>query len=204
MAAGLVAMVRSAAMARGGAPQTSSRSQQALRFRGVLLLAFGLAEGALLLLAFRVPDITTSLLVFVMVTFVILDALATLFEASSMMWQRRAWALLVCKALVGVAAAIAIVLRVRSHALTTFGWWAVVTGGLEAVEALAFSAQGPWRFIVAGLSIAFGLVVVAGRWETAVLVLMAGLYGVVAGIARLVAARRAASPSQLFGGIPRR
>jgi hypothetical protein len=80
MAAGLAGMVRSAGMARMGAPQTPVRSQRTLAFGSTLLLIFGLAEGAILLLAFRVPDITTSLLIIVLITFVTLDALATLFE----------------------------------------------------------------------------------------------------------------------------
>ena len=44
------------------------------------------------------------------------------------------------------------------------------------------SGQRHWRLVVAGLSIAFGLLVLAGpRRDTAVLVLVAGIYGVVAG-----------------------
>ena len=191
-------------MARMSAPQTSYRnqsyrSQRTLAFRGVLLLIFGLAEGAMLLLAFRVPDITTSLLIIVLTTFVILDALATLFEAARVRSRRAVWALLVCKAAIGLLAAVAIVLRPRSQALPTFAWWALLTGLLEGLEALMVSGQRHWRLVVAGLSIAFGLLVLAGpRRDTAVLVLVAGVYGVVAGSVRLVAARRSASPSPLI------
>jgi uncharacterized membrane protein HdeD (DUF308 family) len=192
-------------MARMSAPQTSYRnqsyrSQRTLAFRGVLLLIFGLAEGAMLLLAFRVPDITTSLLIIVLTTFVILDALATLFEAAGVRSPRPVWTLLlVCKAAIGLLAAVAIVLRPRSQALPTFAWWALLTGLLEGLEALMLGGQRHWRLVVAGLSIAFGLLVLAGpRRETAVLVLVAGVYGVVAGSVRLVAARRSASPSRLI------
>jgi uncharacterized membrane protein HdeD (DUF308 family) len=191
-------------MARMGAPQTSYRnqsyrSQRTLAFRGVLLLIFGLAEGAMLLLAFRVPDITTSLLIIVMTTFVILDALATLFEAAGVRSHRPVLVLLVCKAAIGLVAAVAIVLRPRSQALPTFAWWALLTGLLEGLEALMLGGQRHWRLVVAGLSIAFGLLVLAGpRRDTAVLVLVAGVYGVVAGSVRLVAAGRSASPSPLI------
>jgi Short repeat of unknown function (DUF308) len=200
MAAGLVAMVRSAAMRGGGALHTSSRSQQTLRVRGVLLLAFGLAEGAMLLLAFRVPDITTSLLIIVLVVFVVVDALATLFEIAGVTWPRGAWALLVLKALIGLAAGVALVLRPRSHALTLFAWWAVLTGILEALEAVAFRGQRHWRLVVAGLSVAFGVMVLGGPLrDTADLVLLAGVYGVVAGIVRLATAGHSASPAPVIG-----
>ena len=176
-----------------------SRSQRTLAFRGALLLIFGLAEGAMLLLAFRVPDITTSLLIIVMTTFVILDALATLFEVAGVRSQRPLWALLVCKAALGLLAAVAIALRPRSQALPMLAWWAIGTGLLEGLEALMVSGQRHWRLVVAGLSIAFGLLVLAGpRRDTAVLILMAGIYGVVAGTVRLVTAGRSASPSPLI------
>ncbi len=177
-------------MARIGAPQTSSRSQRTLAFRGALLLILGLAEGAMLLLAFRVPDITTSLLIIVMITFVLVDAVATLFEAGGVRSRGPVWALLVCKAAIGLLAAVAIALRPRSQALPTFAWWALLTGLLEGLEALMLSGPRHWRLVVAGLSIAFGLLVLAGpRRDTAVLVLVAGVYGVVAGSVRLVGAR---------------
>ena len=187
-------------MARMGAPQTPSRSQRTLAFRGALLLIFGLAEGAMLLLAFRVPDITTSLLIIVLITFVTLDALATLFEAAGVRSEHAVWALLVCKAALGLLAAVAIALRPRSHALPMLAWWAIGTGLLEGLEALIVSGQRHWRLVVAGLSIAFGLLVLAGpRRDTAVLVLVAGIYGVVAGTVRLVTAgRSASSPSPLI------
>ena len=61
------------------------------------------------------------------------------------------------------------------------------------------SGQRHWRLVVAGLSIAFGLLVLAGPWrETAVLVLVAGVYGVVAGTVRLLTAGRSASPAPLI------
>ena len=163
------------------------------------MLIFGLAEGAMLLLAFRVPDITTSLLIIVLITFVTLDALATLFEAPGVRSERAVWALLVCKAALGLLAAVAIALRPRSQDLAMLAWWAIGTGLLEGLEALMVSGQRHWRLVVAGLSIAFGLLVLAGpRRDTAVLILMAGIYGVVAGTVRLVTAGRSASPSPLI------
>jgi uncharacterized membrane protein HdeD (DUF308 family) len=73
--------------------------------------------------------------------------------------------------------------------VTLFAWWGALTGILEALEALAFRGQRHWRLVVAGLTIAFGVMVLGGPLrDTAVLVLLAGIYGVVAGIARLATA----------------
>ena len=98
-------------MASAAVSQASSRSQRTLAFRGALLLVFGLVMGAMLVLAFRVPDITTKLMIIVLSAFVIVDGLATLFEAAGVASQRGAWALLVLKALIGFAAGVAIALR---------------------------------------------------------------------------------------------
>ena len=65
------------------------------------------------------PDITTRLMIIVLSAFVIVDGLATLFEAAGVASQRGAWALLVLKALIGFAAGVAIVLRPGSRAVTT-------------------------------------------------------------------------------------
>ena len=166
-----------------------------LAFRGTLLLVFGLVVGAMLLLAFRVPDLTTRLLVIVLSAFVIIDAVATLFEAAGVTSKRGAWALLVLKALIGLAAGVAIAMKSGPRVMTTFAWWALLTGILEGIEALAFRAQRHWRLIVAGLSVLFGLLVLGGSLrDTAVMVLAVGIYGVVAGITRLTTAGQSAPP----------
>ena len=115
-------------MASAAVSQASSRSQRTLAFRGALLLVFGLVMGAMLLLAFRVPDITTKLMIIVLSAFVIVDGLATLFEAAGVASRRGAWALLVLKALIGFAAAVAIVLRPGVRSVTIFAWWASADG----------------------------------------------------------------------------
>ena len=174
-----------------------------LAFRGALLLVFGLVMGAMLLLAFRVPDITTRLMVIVLSAFVIVDGLATLFEAAGVASQRGAWALLVLKALIGFAAGVAIALRPGSRAVTIFAWWALLTGVLEGFEALTFRAQRHWRLIVAGLSVLFGLLVLGGSLrDMAVIVLAGGIYGVVAGITRLTTAGQSAPAGR--PGFPKR
>jgi hypothetical protein len=98
-------------MASAAVFHASSRSQRMLAFRGVWLLVFGLAVGAMLLLALQVPDITTRLLI-VLSVFVIVDVLARLFEAAGVTSQRGAWALLALTALIGLAAWGAIALRI--------------------------------------------------------------------------------------------
>ena len=176
-----------------------------LAFRGALLLVFGLVMGAMLLLAFRTPDITTRLMIIVLSAFVIVDGLATLFEAAGVTSQRGAWALLVLKALIGFAAGVAIALRPGPRAVTIFAWWALLTGVLEGFEALTFRAQRHWRLIVAGLSVLFGLLVLGGSLrDMAVIVLAGGIYGVVAGITRLTTAGQSASPPAGRPGFPKR
>ena len=166
-----------------------------LAFRGTLLLIFGLAMGAMLLLAFRLPDFTTRLLIVVLSAFVIIDSVATLFEAAGVTSRRGAWALLVLKALIGLAAGVTIAMKPGPRAVTIFAWWALLTGIVEAIEALTFRAQRHWRLIVAGLSVLFGLLVLGGSLrDTAVMVLAVGIYGVVAGITRLTTAGQSASP----------
>jgi uncharacterized membrane protein HdeD (DUF308 family) len=182
-------------MASAAVSQAPSRGRRMLAFRGTLLLVFGLVMGAMLLLAFRVPDLTTRLLSIVLSAFVIIDAAATLFEAAGVTSQRGAWALLVLKALIGLVAGVAIAMKSGPRVMTIFAWWALLTGILEGTEALAFRAQRHWRLIVAGLSVLFGLLVLGGSLrDMAVMVLAVGIYGVVAGITRLTTTGQSASP----------
>src|SRR4029453_10026188 len=182
-------------MASAVVSQAPSRSQRMLAFRGTLLLIFGLAMGAMLLLAFRLPDFTTRLLIVVLSAFVIIDSVATLFEAAGVTSRRGAWALLVLKALIGLAAGVTIAMKPGPRAVTIFAWGALLTGIVEAIGALTFRAQRHWRLIVAGLSVLFGLLVLGGSLrDTAVMVLVVGIYGVVAGFTRFATAGGRGAP----------
>ena len=141
----------------------------------------------------------------VLSAFVIVDGLATLFEAAGVASQRGVWALLVLKALLGLVAGVAIALGPGPRAVTIFAWWVLVTGVLEGFEALTFRGQRHWRLIVAGLSVLFGLLVLGGSLrDMAVIVLAGGIYGVVGGVTRLTTAGQSASPPAGRPGFPKR
>lgn len=144
--------------------------------RGALLLAFGLSEGALILLAFRVPHITASLLVLVMAGFVVAAGAGALLGAARTP-DGRGW--LLAHGLTGVAAGVLMVLLAPGWSVRIFALWAIVTGVLDAVEP---PAGGRARVVVAVLSLALGVVVLTGILTDPVRVLLAiSAYGVVAG-----------------------
>jgi uncharacterized membrane protein HdeD (DUF308 family) len=170
-------------------PERTLGSQGTLAFRGVLLLVFGVCEGALLLLAFRVPHITASMAVLVLTAFVLADGLATLFESVALTRGGfRVWP--AANGVAGVAAG-AFVLFSERRPLTVLAWWAIVTGVLEAGAALSSTDATRARVAVAALSIIFGLITLAGPVQDAArLILVAAAYGVIAGGLRVHAARR--------------
>ncbi len=159
-------------------------TRRPLVLRGALLLAFGLGEGGLFLLVFRVPHITVALLARLIGAFVLLDGAMTIVEAT-LMRERSLW--LLPQALTGVAAAGLVLLLPAASALAIFAWWAVVIGLFEAGESLA---SGSRRVLVSVLSLALGLFVLAGPvHDPSLLLLAVALYGVLAGAGRLHAAR---------------
>jgi len=170
-------------------PDLTVASQLAFAFRGLLLLLFGLAEGALLLFAFHLPNITSSLLVVVLAACVLADGLAMLFQTIAALNRRGRWMWAAANAVVGIAAAL-IALFDMPRSLRVFAWWAIVIGLLEAWVPL--SREGiRWRIAVAALSVALGLFILAGpSQDSARLLLAIAAYGVIAGGLRLQAARR--------------
>lgn len=114
--------------------RTMAPTRRPLVLRGALLLAFGLGEGGLFLLVFRVPHITVALLARLIGAFVLLDGAMTIVEAT-LMRERSLW--LLPQALTGVAAAGLVLLLPAASALAIFAWWAVVIGLFEAGESLA-------------------------------------------------------------------
>ena len=167
-----------------GVVTTTTASRRRLSARGVLLLAFGLTEGGLVLMVAYLPYVTASLLVLVMAGFVIVDGLMVLVEAVGTTGRAR-W--LMAMAVVGMAAGVLMLLVAPIWSIAIFAWWAIVTGVLQGIE---FMGSGPRHVVVAALSIAFGLLVLAGPVADAVLVLlMIAVYGVIAGGVQLGAAR---------------
>jgi len=176
--------------ATAAVPETTFPSHRMLALRGVLMLVFGLAEGALLLFAFHIPHITASLLVLVLAGFVLADGLATLFESVAALNRRGRWIWPAANALAGIAAAVIILFATR-RPLTVFAWWAIVTGVLEMWAALSTSDATRSRIAVAALSMALGLFMLAGPFQDGARLLLAtAVYGVIAGGLRVRAARR--------------
>ena len=174
--------------------------QWALTGRAVLAMLFGLAEGAMILLAFWLPRITAGLMATMFMGFALLDGLVALF-AALWGWRRGGrWRLLACKGLTGVAAGFAVMFQTpgqKPGALAIFAWWAVITGLLQAVEALFLGAHRgrPVLVATAVLSLAFGSVIL-GRppRDLMTLVMHVAAYGILLGILRLLVATRLQSP----------
>lgn len=192
MAAALAPCSDAATMASSVAlmdPDVHSRVRRVLVFRGVLLLAFGLCEGALLLFAFRVPHITVSVLVAVMTVFLLADGLATLVEAHGTSTRRSHRLLAAATALAGIAAGAMAPLAARGGLLTIFAWWAIVCGLLDIGRAFVGAEDIRGRLLVGAISVAFGLFVLSGAVTDNIrLVLSVSIFGIVAGSLRLTGA----------------
>ena len=166
-------------------------SQRVLAVRGALLLLFGLVEAALLLFAFHLPRVTTSLLVLVLAGFVFADGLATLFEAVATMNRGGRWVGPAANTVAGIAAAV-IVLFVTHHPLRTFASWVLVTGVLEVWTTLWPGGASRLRIAAAAISVAVGLLVLVGPFhDNARLILAMAVYGLIVGALRLQAGLRA-------------
>jgi hypothetical protein len=162
----------------------SSPASRAFAVRGVLLLVFGVAEGALLLLAFRIPFTTVSVLVAVMAAYLVADGVATLVEAA-LAPDRWLWLLL--HALASLVAGGALLLLDHVWALRIFGSWAVLIG---LVNLAASPVSGPVRVVVATLSLAVGLLLVVGVLLDPVRAVLAiAVYAIIAGGLQLRAVR---------------
>jgi uncharacterized membrane protein HdeD (DUF308 family) len=174
--------------------------QWALTCRAALAMLFGLSEGAMLLFAFWLPRITAALMATLFTGFALLDGLVAL-VAAAWGWSRGGrWRLLACKGLAGVVAGIVVVFRApgqRPGPLAIFAWWAIVTGLLQAVEALSLGARRGQPLLVATavLSVAFGSLIL-GRppQELMTVALSVAVYGLLLGILRLIVAFRLQSP----------
>jgi uncharacterized membrane protein HdeD (DUF308 family) len=187
--------------AAAAAPSTIDYPVQwALTCRAVLAMLFGLAEGAMILLAFWLPRITAALMGTMFAGFALLDGLVALF-AAAWGWRRGGrWRLLACKGLTGVAAGIAVVFQApgqKPGALAIFAWWAIITGLLQVAEALFLGAHRgrPVLVATAVLSLAFGaLVLVRPPHDLLTLVMHVAASGILLGILRLIVAIRLQSP----------
>ena len=163
-------------------------------------MLFGLSEGAMLLFAFWLPRITAALMTTFFIGFALLDGLVALAAAGWGLTHGGRWRLLACKGLTGVVAGVAAMLRPpgqKPGPLAIFAGWAIVTGLLQAVEALSLGARRgrPLLVATAVLSVGFGAVVL-GRPPQDLMTAAAhiALYGLLLGILRLIIAVRLDSP----------
>ena len=158
----------------------------ALALRGVLLLIFGLVEAALILLAFRVPHITTRGMVLVVTAFLLLDAV-TCFLGAAREAGSRPW--LVLQGLASLVAGIILPVGLMAGALVEFAWWAIVIGVLEGA-AWVISRRGHLAVGLLSLLLGVGYLMSPLREPARALIAVAA-YAILAGFLRLTAARAA-------------
>jgi uncharacterized membrane protein HdeD (DUF308 family) len=180
---------------------TAYSAQWALTGRAVLALLFGLSEGAMLLFAFWLPRITAALMTTFFTGFALLDGLVALGAAAWGLVHGGRWRLLACKGLTGVAAGIAVMLRPpgqRPGPLAIFAWWAIITGLLQAVEALSLGRghEGrPYLAAITVVSVAFGVLVLARPpQDLMTLAAHVATFGLLLGVLRLIVAFRLQTP----------
>jgi uncharacterized membrane protein HdeD (DUF308 family) len=162
----------------------SSPASRGFAVRALLLLAVGVAEGALLLLAFRIPLTTVSVLVAVMAAFLVVDGVTALVEAVR---ARDRWRWLVLRALASLVAGGLLLLLGPPRLVAIFGWWVILTG---VVNPAASPVSRPVWIVVATLSAAVGLLLVTGVFQDpARALLMISVYAIVAGGLQLRAVR---------------
>jgi uncharacterized membrane protein HdeD (DUF308 family) len=162
----------------------SSPAGRAFAVRGMLLLVFGVAEGALLLLAFRTSFTTVSVLVAVMAAFLVIDGVVALVEAAR---APDRWWWLVVRALASLLAGGGLLLLGPVWTVTIFGWWAILTG---AVSLAASPLSRPTRVVLATLSAAVGLLLVVDIFHGPVGALLTiAVYAIIAGGLQLRAVR---------------
>ena len=180
-------------------PRLEHPVQWALSFRAVLALLFGLAEGAMLLFAFWLPRVTAALMATFFAGFVVLDGLVALFAAAWGLTRGGRWRLLACKGVTGVVAGILVLFFAWWHKpLVVLAWWAIITGVLQAIEAIVL--RGGWRgrpllVATAAISVIFGvLILVRPPQDLMTLALHVAAFGLLLGILRVIVAFRIQSP----------
>jgi uncharacterized membrane protein HdeD (DUF308 family) len=180
-------------------PRLEPPVQWALGFRAILALLFGLAEGAMLLFAFWLPRITAALMATFFAGFALLDGLVALFAAAWGITRGGRWRLLALKGVTGVVAGVLVLFfGWWLKPLVVLAWWAIITGVLQAIEAMVI--RGSWQgrpLIVATavISLIFGGLILA--WppqDLMTLALHVAGFGLLLGILRVIIAFRVKSP----------
>lgn len=158
--------------------------------RGIAAIVFGI-------LAFVWPGATISSLTLVFGVYAVMDGVLALFEAVKRRKTDARWWALLLEGLVSIvlgAGALIIPGLAAISFVYLLGFWAIVTGGFEIVQAIRARAeiQGEGWLIVGGLlSIAFGLTLIVWPVNGAItLVWLLGGYAVGFGIVMLFMAFR--------------
>jgi uncharacterized membrane protein HdeD (DUF308 family) len=167
-----------------------ARNWWALALRGLVAILFGV-------LALLWPGLTLLALVFLFGAYVLVDGIVALLSALRAAQRHRRWGMLLLEGLAGIVAGI---LTFVWPGITTIvllyliAAWAVVTGILEVVTAIALREElrGEWLLGLSGVaSVVFGILLFAQPGAGAVaLVWLIGWYAIIFGILLLAVAFR--------------
>ena len=159
-----------------------------MAIRGALLLLIGLVEGAMLLFAFRIPNLTVREMLIALAVFLLADGVVAFREASMAKSRRGA---LAAEGVISLAAGVLTLVADPSWRGRVFPVWAIVTGLLDAVAARAPGGSAPGRMPAAIVSVVYGVFALVGPiHDRAQLLLVAAVFAVVAGGLRLSGALR--------------
>ena len=180
-------------------PRLEQPVQWALGFRAILSLLFGLAEGAMLLFAFWLPRITAALMATFFAGFALIDGLVALFAAAWGLTRGGRWRLLACKGVTGVVAGVLVLFFAWwLKPLVVLAWWAIITGVLQAIEAMVLRGSSRGRPLIvaaAVISLIFGVLILARPpQDLMTLALHVAAFGLLLGILRVILAFRVQSP----------
>lgn len=180
-------------------PRLEQPVQWALGFRAILALLFGLAEGAMLLFAFWLPRITAALMATFFAGFALIDGLVALFAAAWGLTRGGRWRLLACKGVTGVVAGVLVLFFAWwLKPLVVLAWWAIITGVLQAIEAMVLRGSSRGRPLIvaaAVISLIFGVLILARPpQDLMTLALHVAAFGLLLGILRVILAFRVQSP----------
>lgn len=171
--------------------------------RGIFAILFGI-------LAIVFPDATLVALAILFAVYAILDGVTTIAHAIRIRSRSPRWGWLLAQGIVsvlaGLVAAVFPVLAGLFGALIvvfTIAFWAIVTGlaGFRAAHAITDGGRKTWAYVAAGLSVLFGvaltvMAVVSPADAVSALVLVIGVYAVIAGVLLVVFAFSARSTAR--------
>ncbi|WP_395638767.1 HdeD family acid-resistance protein [Pseudolysinimonas sp.] len=157
--------------------------------RGIFAVLFGI-------FAIAFPDVTLVALAILFAVYAILDGVTTIAHAIRMRSRSSRWGWLlvqgILSVLAGIVAALFPVLTGVFGALIVIyliAFWAIVTGvaGFRAAHAMTDGGRKTWAYVAAALSVLFGIAlavmaVVSPGNAISALVLVIGIYAIIAGV----------------------